>query len=225
MALAVGLATPETLTPATTARTPCRAEDVCPRAVETGPRGSADASSSISLLSSMPTVRLATPADVPNLLAIEAAAGEAFRTIGMPEVADDPLPDPRQISAHVDNGRVWVAEVDGEVVAYALAVLRDERAHLEQVSVHPDHAGHRVGARLIDAVRGWARDRGDEQLTLTTFAEVPWNAPYYQRLGFCPLPDDALGPQLGAELVEERRRFAAARLAMTRPTQEPLHRA
>ena len=164
----------------------------------------------------MPIIRPALPADVLRLPAIEAAAGEAFRSIGMPEVADDPLPDVQQLKRHASDGRVRVATVSNEVVGYALAVVRDGSAHLEQVSVHPDHAGQRIGADLIDAVASWARDRGDKRLTLTTFAKVPWNAPYYRRLGFQALPDDALGPQLAAELSAERMRFTAPRIAMAR---------
>ena len=45
----------------------------------------------------MPVIRLAFPADVLSLPTIEAAAGEAFRSIGMPEIADDPLPDVQQL--------------------------------------------------------------------------------------------------------------------------------
>ena len=164
----------------------------------------------------MPIIRPALPADVLGLPAIEAAAGEAFRTVGMPEIADDPLPVVQQLKRHASDGRVWVATVSNEVVGYALAVVRDGSAHLEQVSVHPDHAGQRIGADLIDAVTSWARDRGDDRLTLTTFADVPWNAPYYRRLGFRALPDDALGPQLAAELSAERMRFTAPRIAMAR---------
>lgn len=164
----------------------------------------------------MPIIRPALPADVLRLPAIEAAAGEAFRSIGMPEVADDPLPDVEELIRHASDGRVWVATADNQIVAYALSMVRDESAHLEQVSVHPDHAGQRIGADLIDAVASWARDRGDKRLTLTTFANVPWNAPYYRRLGFQALPDDALGPQLAAELSAERMRFTAPRIAMAR---------
>ncbi|KUP27146.1 GNAT family N-acetyltransferase [Kocuria rhizophila] len=164
----------------------------------------------------MPIIRPALPADVLGLPAIEAAAGEAFRTVGMPEIADDPLPDVQQLKRHASDGRVRVATVSNEVVGYALAVVRDGSAHLEQVSVHPDHAGQRIGADLIDAVTSWARDRGDDRLTLTTFADVPWNAPYYRKLGFRALPDDALGPQLAAELSAERMRFTAPRIAMAR---------
>lgn len=157
----------------------------------------------------MPVIRLAVPADVISLPAIEAAAGEAFRSIGMPEVADDPLPDIEELIRHASDGRVWVATVSSQVVGYALAVLRDGSAHLEQVSVHPDHAGQRIGSDLIDAVASWARGWGDARLALTTFADVPWNAPYYRKLGFHPLPDDSLGPQLAAELSQERMRFTA----------------
>ncbi|KIC70408.1 GNAT family N-acetyltransferase [Kocuria rhizophila] len=164
----------------------------------------------------MPIIRLALSADVLSLPAIEAAAGELFRLIGMPEVADDTLPDTEQLTLAASDGRVWVATVDDQVVAYAFAVVRDGSAHLEQVSVHPDHAGQRIGAALINAVASWAHDRGDARLTLTTFADVPWNAPYYRRLGFRPLPDDVLGPQLAAELTAERERFTAPRLAMAR---------
>nr|WP_283774595.1 GNAT family N-acetyltransferase [Brachybacterium equifaecis] len=152
--------------------------------------------------------------DVQALPAIEAAAGEAFREIGMADVADDPLPDTDDLARHVGEGRIWVAETAGEVAGYALAVLRDGQAHLEQVSVHPDHARTRVGAQLIGAVRTWTLERRDEQLRLTTFTDVPWNAPYYSRLGFRPLPDAELGPELTAEIGEERRPFSAPRTAM-----------
>jgi hypothetical protein len=39
---------------------------------------------------------------------------------------------------------------------------------------------------------------------LTTFAHVPWNAPYYARLGFAVLTSDELGPELRATREGER---------------------
>jgi hypothetical protein len=41
-------------------------------------------------------------------------------------------------------------------------------------------------------------------MTLTTFLEVPWNGPYYQRLGFRHLPPGDEGPQL--RLIREKER-------------------
>ena len=47
-------------------------------------------------------------------------------------------------------------------------------------------------------MEAWARRRGDHALTLTTFRDVEWNGPYYARLGFEPIPDEQLGPELRA---------------------------
>jgi len=174
----------------------------------------------------MPTLspvrlRVALPEDLPALPIIELAAGAVFRKVGMGVVADDPVPSEDDLLPHVEAGRVWVATIDDRVVAYALAVTLDGRAHLEQVSVDPEHAGRRIGAALIDEVDRWAHTRGGDVLTLTTFADVPWNAPYYSRLGFRPI--DTPGPELAAALDHEKRRFPGfARLAMVRPVRGPV---
>ncbi len=36
----------------------------------------------------------------------------------------------------------------------------------------------------MDTAAAWAEQRGLAALTLTTYSDVPWNAPYYERLGF-----------------------------------------
>ncbi len=81
-------------------------------------------------------------------------------------------------------------------VAYLLLDMVDGAAHIEQVSVHPSHARRGLGRELIDAAAEWAAEQGLDALTLTTFAEVPWNAPYYARLGFTVVTDEQAGPEL-----------------------------
>ena len=56
-----------------------------------------------------------------------------------------------------------------------------------------------LGRRLVDYACERAAERGLPRVTLTTFAEVPWNAPLYLRYGFEVLPPDRLPPWL-AEL-------------------------
>jgi GNAT superfamily N-acetyltransferase len=85
---------------------------------------------------------------------------------------------------------------DGVPVAYLLAELVDGNGHVEQVSVHPDHAGKRIGRALIEHAAEWARAQGAPVLTLTTFTEVVWNGPYYEKLGFRLLPEAELTPGL-----------------------------
>ena len=57
-------------------------------------------------------------------------------------------------------------------------------AHLEQLSVLPEHGRRGHGRALVDSAKREARTRGYGRLTLRTFAEIPWNAPFYAGCGF-----------------------------------------
>src|SRR5260370_38991973 len=129
------------------------------------------------------SVRQARPEDAGRLQAIQLAAGNAFRDIGMPAAADTfPLP-PESLSGYRRAGRAWVAaDEHDEPVGFVVADVVDGRAHIEQVSVHPAHAGQRIGAMLLDYVADWAAGQDMSAMTLITFRGGPWNAPYYERL-------------------------------------------
>ncbi|MER6992972.1 GNAT family N-acetyltransferase [Saccharopolyspora hirsuta] len=146
-------------------------------------------------------IRNVGEADLGRLQEIEVSAGEVFRAVGMPEIADDPPPAIDVLAEYQRAGRAWVAEVGGEVVAYVLVELIDGNAHIAQVSVHADHARRGIGRALLDHVESWARDRGLPALTLTTFRSVPWNGPYYARLGFQEIESTA--PELAALVAHE----------------------
>jgi GNAT superfamily N-acetyltransferase len=135
-------------------------------------------------------IRAARVADLPTLQAIERAAGLMFCDIGMPEVAEyDPVPLPL-MAARRDAGRIWVMADDGdEPVAHLMADLVDGCLEIEQVAVHPGSARRGLGRALLDHAASWAAAEGLPALTLTTFAHVPWNAPYYARCGFRVLDD------------------------------------
>ncbi|MFD1814993.1 GNAT family N-acetyltransferase [Rhodococcus gannanensis] len=149
-------------------------------------------------------IRPANAVDLTYLPGIEVAAGEPFRTLGMTAVADDDPPTRAELEHALHAGRLWVATASGPTpVGYAIADVIDGCGHVEQVSVDPRWAGRRLGAALIDAIEEWARALGYDVLTLTTFAEVPWNAPYYGRLGFEPMADRDIGPELRAVRVRE----------------------
>ncbi|MBA3781613.1 MAG: GNAT family N-acetyltransferase [Nocardioides sp.] len=149
-------------------------------------------------------LREATRRDLPVLRAVERAAGVPFRDVGMALVADDEPLSLEELSVFKDDGRAWVVTDASDVaVAYLLVEIVDDAAHIEQVSVHPAHARQRLGQQLIDRAEAWARERCLASLTLTTFAEVPWNAPYYARLGFEVLSESTIGPGLRRVCREE----------------------
>jgi GNAT superfamily N-acetyltransferase len=149
-------------------------------------------------------IRAARAGDVAALRAIEVAAGRAFAAVGMDFVAEDEPPPAEDLLEFVRDGRAWVyADGSDAPMAYLIAEWVDGNVHLEQVSVDPAHAGRRIGAALVEHLAGWARARGAPALTLTTYAEVAWNAPYYERLGFRRLADDELTPGLRRIRAEE----------------------
>lgn len=128
---------------------------------------------------------------------IERLAGERFRDVGLPEVADDEPFSVADLASYADAGRSWVAVDEADVpIGYVLIDVVDSCAHIEQVSVRPDHQGAGVGSALVEIVRVWANNRRLPAITLTTFRDVPWNAPLYRHLGFRELASDELGPQL-----------------------------
>jgi len=162
------------------------------------------------------SVRQARPEDVGRLHAIQLAAGDAFRDIGMPAAADTfPLPA-ESLSGYRRAGRAWVAaDEHDEPVGFVVADVVDGSAYIEQVSVHPAHAGHRIGAMLLDHVADWAAGQDMTAMTLITFRGVPWNAPYYERLGFRELTDAEVTPGLAARKADQGRN-SAARVCMLR---------
>ena len=71
-----------------------------------------------------------------------------------------------------------------------------------ELSVHPDWQGRGIGAALLRGCIIDAGNSGFTAITLTTFDEVPWNAPFYRRLGFVDR-DPADNARLAQELARE----------------------
>lgn len=168
--------------------------------------------------------------ELERLRAIEVAAGRPFADLGMDWVAAHEPPSPAELDGYRRAGRAWVvvpSDARGSPAGYVVVdVLADALAgrpggalHVEQVSVDPAFAHRRLGRRLIDHVAGEARARGLPALTLTTFRDVPWNAPYYERCGFRVVSEPDWGSDLARVRAQERARGldVVARVAMWRP--------
>ncbi|MEE1796035.1 GNAT family N-acetyltransferase [Streptomyces sp. BE308] len=153
-------------------------------------------------------IRPARRADLPLLQDIERAAGEPFRTLGMASVADDDPPPLTLLESYRRAGRCWVATdpletTDDRPAGYLIADPVDGAFHIEQVSVDPAAARRGIGRALIDHLAAWAAERRPAPLTLTTFTDVPWNAPYYARIGFRTLRESELTDGLRKIRAEE----------------------
>lgn len=150
-------------------------------------------------------IRPATPREVEAMQAIEVDAGQRFRDIGLVEVADDPPPSQADLLRHIADATAWVAvSSDKFIIGYATASVVDHEGHLDQVSVAADAGGRGVGGALVDRVVAWADALALPAVSLTTYRDVAWNGPWYRRLGFVPVAEVDLGPELAAIRQAER---------------------
>jgi ribosomal protein S18 acetylase RimI-like enzyme len=154
----------------------------------------------------------ARPGDVAHLPAIERAASTLLRGHAPPAVLEEVFDEQELRDAQV-RGRLWVA-LDGDVpVGFALVdLLAPDLPHLEEIDVLPAHGQRGIGAALIREVCAWAASEGYAELTLTTYRDLPWNMPFYARLGFVEVPEAERRPEVEAVFrAETARGFDSAR--------------
>lgn len=97
-------------------------------------------------------------------------------------------------------GSVWVAtDAKGGPIGFVIADAWDDDAYVHELDVEQAHGGRGVGRALLRRVAEWAKARGLGTLLLSTFNDVPWNAPFYQRLGFALVPLSAYTPRMLAQ--------------------------
>ncbi|AZS78533.1 N-acetyltransferase [Achromobacter spanius] len=131
-------------------------------------------------------IRPAQPCDLACLADVERSAAQRFHGTPMAWAADgDPLPLADLVAAHA-AGLLWVAlRDDGQVCGFALAQPMDGDLFLVEMSVALPSQGRGLGRGLMQAVLGHARAAGRYgAVVLTTDRELPWNGPFYRRLGF-----------------------------------------
>ena len=129
-----------------------------------------------------PLVRPAEATDLPRLPEIDERADMLFRVYGvdLPQIpmAADAMRDAKAVfvAGRPPVGFLQVDEVDGVAHVQALAVL-------------PSHMRQGLGTALLDAAFDWSADHGYTAITLCTYAEIPWNGPFYASRGFVEVDD------------------------------------
>ncbi len=145
-------------------------------------------------------IRAARRKDIQHLPAIERDAAARYRLFGLDELADGPGLPMELLEQRQAQGQVWVAlHSNDRPVGFAVVSRLDGYAHLDELDVAIRHGRRGIGTRLVRAVLAWAKRNGLRGVTLSTMRDIPWNAPFYIRLGFEIVAD--------AELTRAQRRL------------------
>lgn len=162
-------------------------------------------------------IRPARGEDLPALAWIEHEATRAFAAPIRDRCESfGPLPDDA-FAPPVAAGHAWVApDAEDRPAGFVACRLLDGRPFVVELSVLTAHHRRGYGSALLEQAAAWARAWG--VLTLTTFRDVPFNAPFYARRDFTIMEPGADGPELASQLAAERERWSgiAARVAMIR---------
>jgi GNAT superfamily N-acetyltransferase len=149
------------------------------------------------------SITKARPEHLEALPDIESAAATMFEGYVPASVPQDNTPQSKFRSAQREE-RLWVALFGETPVGFALVeMLAEDLPHLEEIDVTPAHGHRGLGTALVHTVLEWVVSAGYQQMTLTTFRSVPWNMPFYARLGFVEIPTHELRPELETVVRDE----------------------
>ncbi len=140
---------------------------------------------------------------LPFLPLIERSAASLFGDDFPAELLEVVTPAAVLLAAQHD-GTLWVAVgPDDEPVGFARVVVAGARVHLAELDVLPAHGRRGVGTALVQAAERWARSNDFSEITLTTYRDLPWNAPFYAGLGFAVVPESGWDADLRRRFEEE----------------------
>ncbi|HEY8004545.1 MAG TPA: GNAT family N-acetyltransferase [Phenylobacterium sp.] len=134
---------------------------------------------------------------------IERSAGRAFIGSSQAAVATDNVTPATFYAPLIPQGRVWVASDDGRLIGFAACEAFQDALHLWELAVRLDAQKQGAGRALVEAVVTDAAGRGLPAVTLTTFRDIAFNAPFYARLGFAEIPEGQLNPRLASVCAHE----------------------
>lgn len=151
-------------------------------------------------------IRLAREDDTALLSVVERSAARRFQIVpGLEWVAEGGVLSDVLHLGCIRGGTCWVAvdEHDIPVGFLSAEAVAERELHIHEMSVSEAFQGHGIGRALLEAAIEWATIHHLAGLTLTTFRAIPWNAPFYSRMGFEVLSVSGLDERLSALLRKE----------------------
>ncbi|QQS45152.1 MAG: GNAT family N-acetyltransferase [Acidobacteriota bacterium] len=135
---------------------------------------------------------------------IEDAASTIFKDTKFALEGDQEPLSQKVLQKQQKKGLIWVAVDEHDIpVGFVVILILDDQAHLHELSVDPDHGRRGIGTKLTKEVIHWANQTGKKRMTLSTFRDIAWNAPFYEKLGFREMKEEEMGSELKKIRIKE----------------------
>lgn len=126
-------------------------------------------------------IRIAEHPDIPSLFEVRTSVRENH--MSMAELADIGVTPETLAGMLLGDGRGWVAEENGVVLAFAMADAVE--ATVFAMFVRPEHGGRGLGRKLMAEAEQWLFSKGCEEIWLVTDSSRAVRANgFYRHLGW-----------------------------------------
>ena len=131
-------------------------------------------------------IRKTFPSDILQLMKIEHSANQAFAQIPQLKwLAESAVMSSDQHLDLIQNHDAFVAvNAQNQVIGFLYAEKQAQDLYIIELDVAAEYQQQGVGRQLMTYIIDFAKLQGLQAVTLTTFTDVAWNRPFYEKSGF-----------------------------------------
>ncbi len=151
-------------------------------------------------------IRFAKASDLAVLPEIERRASVLYKDTKFAKAVGDDVTTLADFKEAQVHGCLFVAvDFNDQPVGFAFMEIMRQGVHLDELNVLPEYGGHGIGTALVKKVCAWAAENNYPVVTLTTYTDIPWNAPFYRKCGFIDLSREEIPEDLYTLFLNEHK--------------------
>jgi len=129
-------------------------------------------------------IRFASPDESDAIAAVISESFAEFETFYTSEAFAATTPNAEKVRERFDEGVIWAALKNGEVVGTVSVVVKGEKLYIRSMAVSPTAQGLGIGRKLLETVESFAFENGFERLFLYTTLFLSGAIRLYEQSGF-----------------------------------------
>ncbi|KAA3610486.1 MAG: GNAT family N-acetyltransferase [Calditrichaeota bacterium] len=149
-------------------------------------------------------IRLAEKKDLATLPGIEKKASALFKETKYFLAVGKDVTTFEDFEEAQEDGHLFVAiNENDKPIGFAYMEIMGHGVHLDELDVLPEYGGKGIGTALVKKVNSWAKEKSYSAVSLTTYKNISWNAPFYKKLGFKEVVVSEMPKQLYTLFLQE----------------------